>query len=106
MHPTHRQIVRRTVMTLAGVVILGSLYVNVYWLACWADWRGVPYWGGPCWNGALVFHPLTEYGRSDLPGARDFEAVTVWILNGINGPLSAEYEFCARMREEKSKSAK
>ncbi len=91
---TRLPIVRRTVAVLAGVVLLGCVYVNVFWLACWADSRGVPCLSGRIWNGLPFFEPLHEYGRSDLPGGLRFQAVTVWILNGRRDSIADNYEFC------------
>ena len=101
-----RRIVRRAVWTLVGMVLLGCLYVNLFWIACWADSRSIPCWSGPGWNGLPFFDPLVQYSQSDLPAARDFEAVTVWILNGRIATLAAEYEFCAQIRKARARSAR
>ena len=98
---TRRRIVRRAVMTLAVVVLLPVWYVSVFWATCWADWRiSRVHYHPSFWSNSIVFQPLHDYSMSDLPGSRHLAAISTWFMNGMNGPLSAEYEFTDKFRKQ------
>ena len=96
-----RRIVRRAALTVAGVVLLLNGYVVAFIGTRWAVSHGH---FGMAAGSTPVFAPLNHYGGSDLPGGRDFAALTVWCCADGRIPLTKIRDQLDRIADQRDRA--
>jgi len=81
MRTTHRRIVRRAVIALAGVVLLLGWYIGAW--VCWPRIWAISYYRFPSGTLATIdrcFVPILWYTRTSYPGSRELSSLW-WTVN-------------------------
>lgn len=99
-HSRRLRFVRRSVMAVAVMVLLVNAYTGTYIATRWAIVHGHLNMSA---RFNSVFSPLEEYGASDLPGGRAFEAFVVWCNADGHVPYGTVREMLDTMREIQSR---